>query len=119
MAACWCSLAGTAACQHCQNNPMAVDVWMNKPNVAVDHIDAKPFGNGHDVCPVCGKPTTIGKPKTKADRIRAMSDEELADKFEEIQLQTVKAYENDYLLLKGELKKYWLDWMRQEAEDGE
>ena len=49
------------------------------------------------------------------DLIRAMSNEELAEKFEEIQLQTVKAYGNDHLLLKGELKKYWLDWLRQEA----
>ena len=31
------------------------------------------------------------KTKTNADRIRAMSDEELADKFEEIQLKTAKA----------------------------
>lgn len=55
------------------------------------------------------------KCSTNADRIRAMTDEELADKFEEIQLQTVKAYGNDDLLLKGELKKYWLDWLRREA----
>ena len=56
------------------------------------------------------------KAKTNADRIRAMSDEELADKFEEIQLKTVKAYGNDDLLLKGELKKYWLDWLREECD---
>ena len=79
MGACWCSLAGTAACQHCRNNPMATDVWTNKPNVAVDHVEAKPFGNGLDVCPVCGKPTTIGKPQTNADRIRCMTDEELVN----------------------------------------
>ena len=52
---------------------------------------------------------------TNADRIRAMSDEELADRFEEIQIKTVKAYGNDDLLLKGELKKYWLDWLKEEA----
>lgn len=40
---------------------------------------ARPFGNGMDVCPVCGKPSTIGKPQTNADRIRQMSDEELAE----------------------------------------
>lgn len=56
------------------------------------------------------------KPITNADRIRAMSDDELADKFEEIQLKTVKAYGNDDLLLKGELKKYWLDWLKKEVE---
>ena len=53
--------------------------------------------------------------KTNADRIRSMTDEELANKFEEIQLKTVKAYGNDDLLLKGELKKYWLDWLKQEV----
>ena len=54
---------------------------------------------------------------TNADCIRAMTDEELADKFEEIQLKTVKAYGNDDLLLKGELKKYWLDWLKEEAKE--
>lgn len=78
MAVCCCSLAGTAACNHCAQNPFATDVWTNK-TVTVDHIDATPFGNGLDVCPVCGKPSTIGKPQTNADRIRSMSDEELAE----------------------------------------
>lgn len=78
MAVCCCSLAGTAACQHCRNNPMATDVWMNK-TVTLDHTEAKPFGNGIDICPVYGKPSTIGKPITNADRIRDMTDEELAD----------------------------------------
>lgn len=89
-------------------------VWTNR-TITVDNIEAKPSGNGLDVCPVCGKPSTIGKPQANADRIRSMSDEELADKFEEIQLKTVKAYGNDDLLLKGELKKYWLDWLKQEV----
>ena len=56
------------------------------------------------------------KPMTNADRIRAMSDEELAGKFEEIQLEAVRAYGNDNLLLKGELKGYWLDWLKQASE---
>ena len=55
----------------------------------------------------------IRKPKTNADRIRSMTDEELAGKFEEIQLKTVRAYGNDDLLLKGELKGYWLDWLKE------
>lgn len=54
--------------------------------------------------------------KTNADRIRMMTDEELADKFEEVQLNTVKAYGNDDILLAGELRKYWLDWLKQECE---
>lgn len=120
MTVCCCSLAGTAACQHCRNNPMATDVWTNK-TVTVDHIDAKPFGNGLDVCPVCGKPTTIGKPQTKADQIRNMSDEELAELFviiEETQLNYVS------MCLpteekKVEVRKAWLGWLKQAAEDGE
>ena len=55
------------------------------------------------------------KPMTNAMKIRSMTDEELADKFEEIQLKTVKAYGNDDLLLKGELKKYWLDLLKEEV----
>lgn len=77
MSTCCCSLAGTAACQHCSNNPFATDVWTNR-TVTVDHIEARPFGDGLNVCPVCGKPSTIGKPTTNADRIRNMTDEELA-----------------------------------------
>lgn len=80
MSVCCCSLAGTAACQHCPNNPSATDLWTSK-TVTVDHIEAKPFGDGFDVCPVCGKPSTIGKPQTNADRIRSMTDEELAKYF--------------------------------------
>ena len=80
MSVCCCSLAGTAACQHCSQNPFATEVWTSK-TVTVDHVDAKPFGNGLDVCPVCGKPTTFGKPQTNADRVRAMTDEELAAIF--------------------------------------
>ena len=56
------------------------------------------------------------KPMTNADRIRSMSDEELAYKFEEVQLEAAKAYGNDDMLLAGELRKYWLDWLRKEAE---
>lgn len=50
----------------------------------------------------------IANPKTNADRIRSMSDEELA-KF-----LTKKMYAR----IAGDWKK-WLDWLRQEAEGGE
>lgn len=55
--------------------------------------------------------------ESRADKLRTMSDEELAEKFEEIQLQAVKAYGNDHLLLKGELKKYWLNWLKGEEKN--
>ena len=57
----------------------------------------------------------IANLKTNADRIRGMPDEELASKFEEIQLQAAKAYGNDDMLLAGELREYWLDWLKREA----
>ena len=50
------------------------------------------------------------------DSIRAMTDEELASKFEHIQLEAVKAYGNDELLLAGELYEYWVKWLQQEGE---
>ena len=118
MAVCCCSLAGTAACQHCQNNPMATDVWTNK-TVTVDHVEAKPFDNRIDVCPVCGKPSTIGKPITNADRIRSMTDEELADFFGKLKLDDGC---NDWP--PGEIKcdglscyDCWLDWLKKEVEE--
>lgn len=112
MAVCCCSLAGTAACQHCASNPFATDVWTNK-TVTVGHIDAKPFGNGLDVCPVCGKPTTIGNPKTKADLIRAMTDEELAAKIEEL---CQYAFMQISVYSKPMGKAEWLEWLKQEVE---
>lgn len=44
------------------------------------------------------------KPQTNADRLRAMSDEELAE----------------WLVMNGNGEDYktWLDWLRQEASDG-
>ena len=111
MSVCCCSLAGTAACQHCRNNPFATDVWSN--TITTDHIEVKPFGNGVDVCPVCGKPSTIGKPQTNADRIRAMTDKELAEFLEPGGYRP---------LYKCDVCKYvtcvecCLDWLREEAE---
>ena len=48
------------------------------------------------------------KPITNADRIRAMSDEELAEWIEEISPHT----EWTFYLQGGT----WLDWLKQEAE---
>lgn len=118
MAVCCCSLAGTAACQHCSANPFATDVWTNK-TVTVDHVNVKPIGNGLDVCPVCGKPSTIGKPQTNADRIRSMTDEELAEFI---------AYSTSCetcVVRKGgsdechntNCSTAWLDWLREEVKD--
>lgn len=118
MAVCCCSLAGTAACQHCRNNPMATDVWTSK-TVTVDHIEAKPFGNGLDVCPVCGKPSTIGKPQTNADRIRAMTDEELAEVFTDVGVRTLRLHRIPVAEpVIEQAKEDWIFWLKQEADNG-
>jgi len=119
MAACYCSLAGTAACQHCSNNPFATDVWTNK-TVTVDHIEARPFGNGLDVCPVCGKPSTIGKPQTNADRIRSMTDEELAKWFGtrgHACPERWKACNIGIVDHEDDCIPCWLEWLKEEAKD--
>lgn len=116
MAVCCCSLAGTAACQHCAQNPFATDVWTNK-TVTVDHIDATPFGNGIDVCPVCGKPSTIGKPQTNADRIRAMSDEELAD-YHTKMCGCPPGHDSIFCgMATIGCKGCWLDWLKSPVEE--
>lgn len=52
------------------------------------------------------------KPKTNADRIRSMSDEELAAWIAEHPV--VAAYDNN-----NQQHRRWLDWLKQEAEAGE
>lgn len=119
MAVCCCDLAGTAACQHCANNPFATDVWTNK-TVTVDHVEVKPFGNGIDVCPVCGKPSTIGKPQTNADRIRAMSDEELAELMEDKGDCPPIECPHDgegAKVTRLDCKACWLDWLKKKVKE--
>lgn len=52
----------------------------------------------------------IANPKTNADRIRAMTDEELADWFSSIAEKAVKHG--------GKIKSScWLDWLKQEVAE--
>ena len=58
------------------------------------------------------------KPQTNADRIRAMSDEELAKWLGKIQ------YDTAYFCAGEDKQKYpypvgWLDWLRQEVKEDE
>ena len=69
MAVCCCSLAGTAACQHCRNNPFATDVWTNTTTTETT-------GTGDYVRTFMVNPKTS---KTNADKIRSMTNEQLAD----------------------------------------
>ncbi len=60
MSACCCSLAGTVACDHCRNKSMTFEYSAGTTYSSEDFDFPK-------------------KKQTNADRIRAMSDEELAD----------------------------------------
>ena len=103
---CCCCLAGTAACQHCSNNPFADDLWTNK-TITTDHTEARPFGNGIDVCPVCGKPSNTLPKHTNADRVRSKSDEDLAD--------WLWVVESEGRIYGPRGKAAWIKWLKQEA----
>ena len=89
---CCCSLAGTAACRTCSNNPFAE----TPPPVRTYTVSAT-------------DPVLIIGQKTNADRIRAMTDEELAE-F----LETLCPSYKWTLALNG---MTWLDWLKQEASE--
>lgn len=59
-----------------------------------------------DECPY------VTKPLTNADRIRAMTDEELA---EIIECQDSRQWDECY---QGDCKECLLDWLKQEVDDG-
>lgn len=56
-------------------------------------------------CAECGLSRKNYKPMTNADRIRAMTDEELAD--------YLRYYSDSY----ARYDMDWLDWLRQEAQE--
>lgn len=62
----------------------------------------------------------VTKPLTNADRIRAMTDEELAEWINRMEPTT--CHDGwDYMIGCGEDKdcvNCWLDWLKQEVEDG-
>ena len=61
--------------------------------------------------PVMDCPHFAKKPMTNADRIRAMTDEELANL-----LTHYDDWTDDADLHEVEIYKRWLDWLKQEAE---
>ena len=83
--------------------------WMESTLSKSTSADAKPFGNGLDVCPVCGKPSTIGKPMTNYSRIISKTPEELAE------FLYVKTCEDGYPQF-GTTQD-WLGWLRQEVSE--
>ena len=65
MAVCCCSLAGTAACQHCSQNPFATDIWSN--TITTDYVK---MGET-----IVHKSDVRFSPKTNADRGEAMQND--------------------------------------------
>jgi len=58
------------------------------------------------------------KPLTNADRIRAMTDEELAEWFIKIQDDVADYYDGGHAVAPElpTMKNSWLEWLKQEAE---
>ena len=109
MAVCCCSLAGTAACQHCRNNPFATDVWTNTTETT---------GTGDYVRTFMVNPKIN---KTNADRVRSMTDEELAVLCESgcpprrgCPDLTKEDVDKSYHEL---CQKCWLDWLKEEVKE--
>lgn len=91
MGVCCCSLAGTAACKYCSNNPDA-----ERPPVVCTYTTA-----ATDLVLITGT-------KTNADKIRAMTDEEIAEWFWWM-LDYTKNYTDSRLAL--------IDWLKKEATE--
>ena len=77
--------------------------------------------NGTQICSVCcsyqGVPDRWeAKPKTNADRIRAMSDEELAKSIARIAMCVDCKIKNPTCTLPiSNCEKSWLEWLKSEA----
>lgn len=92
MSVCCCSLAGTAACKYCSNNPNA-----ERPPVVSTFITT-----ATDQVLISGK-------MTNGDKIRSMTDEELATWLAR---ETTEAGR----VVTEEKYKWRLDWLKQEVE---
>lgn len=82
------------------------------------HKDLPSFS---ETCLECGIAMRNYKPITNADRIRAMSDEELDKFLGEVQWDVANycggvTQKQEYPV--PEQRGVWLDWLKQEAEEG-
>ena len=116
MGVCCCSLAGTAACRHCPNNEYAEEpIRRNDVVVSVPYLSEITYGTKETEDGTVYSATEtvfvgdIGAKKTNADRIRAMSDEELAEQFANV------CYDF-WAMFTADPKKMWLDWLREEVK---
>ena len=98
MSVCVCSMAGTAACQHCQNNPTATNVWSNSGTYTISKE-----------CEMYARKRLV---KTNADRIRAMTDEELAE-F----IGKTKAFGYSHADLSKYFTAEFAEWLKKEVTD--
>ena len=77
------------------------------------------WNNERFACPVCGFDDTP-KPKTNADFLRSMSDEEFATAICKHDGCPFREAEDDECLKHHyDCKACWLDWLKQEVEEGE
>ena len=101
---CCCSMAGTKSCAMCSNNPYADPTRKFSYYVPAEY--ACKFKEN--------------KPKTNADKIRAMTDEELAHFISE-DYYVPHCPISGLCLAEGEhegCEVCWLNWLKQEVADG-
>ena len=100
MAVCCCSLAGTSACKSCVNNPFCD--W--QPPVRTYTVSAT-------------DPVLITGRKTNADRIRSMTDEELAEWIADYTDCLCKIHKDGCSKTKETCVATWFDWLKQEVSE--
>lgn len=61
----------------------------------------------------------IANPKTKADRIRTMTDEELAEMMAHGNCGYCEIHDYCFSQKGVDCDEAWLDWLKQETEEGE
>ena len=66
-------------------------------------------------CPVCGADMRVGSDMTNSDRIRSMTDEELA-KWIIRHVSCVHCPLNSKCKYAKDCKEHWLEWLKQEAQ---
>ena len=71
-------------------------------------------------CPICGEEMRIGSDMTNADRIRAMSDEELAEFLDRWALGDIDYSKTFCDLCKGQYDCHddcLMDWLKEEVKE--
>lgn len=67
------------------------------------------------------KKTSLLKPYTNFDSIKDMNLDELAEKLATVELNAVCVYVSmdgaEYIRVKSERKKQWIEWLESEAEN--